>query len=240
MLKINNLSSKIEDKKIIDNFSYNFEKGKVYAIMGPNGSGKSTFANSLMGNPKFEVEGEALFNNQNLLEMSSDERSKKGLFLSFQYPETIEGLKISSYLRSIVNARREKPIPIKEFEEILNKALEVLSLPKEFAERELNVGLSGGEKKKCEMLQMLILNPKILILDETDSGLDIDAIKIVANSVNSFKTPDKIILVITHYKKMLDLINPDEVLVLKDGKISMSGGKEIIDKLEEEGYGWLE
>ncbi|MBW3019738.1 Fe-S cluster assembly ATPase SufC [Candidatus Woesearchaeota archaeon] len=240
MLEIKDLNSEIEGKKILEGFSYKFEKGKVYAIMGQNGSGKSTFANSLMGNPKFDVKGSVILNGKNLLDLKPEDRSKEGLFLSFQYPEVIEGLKISSYLRSIVNARREKPISVPDFDDKLKDALSKLGLEEDFVKRQLNVGLSGGEKKKCEMLQMLLLNPEVIILDETDSGLDIDAIKIVANSVNSFKSPDKIIIVITHYKKMLELVKPDEVLILKNGKISMSGGDEIINRLEEEGYGWLD
>jgi len=240
MLDVKNLNSRVEGEDIIKDLSLNFEKGKVYAIMGQNGSGKSTFANSLMGNPKYDVDGEVLFKGKNLLDLEPSERSKEGLFLSFQYPESVEGLKISSYLRAVVNSRREKPILISEFNKILQEALDVLNLSKDFVNRELNVGLSGGEKKKCEMLQMLLLNPEVLILDETDSGLDVDAIRVVADSVNGFKSSDKLIIVITHYKKMLELIKPDEVIVLKEGKISIKGGVEVVDKLEEEGYGWLE
>ncbi len=242
MLKIKNLRAHIEDngkKEILKGLNLELEKGKVYAIMGPNGSGKSTLANVLMGSPKYIVDdGEILYEGENVLEMAVDARAKKGIFLSFQYPQEIEGVTISSFLRSALNSVGKK-MSILEFNKFLEEKIKELKVDEEFVGRYLNKGFSGGEKKKSEILQLLVLNPSLAILDETDSGLDIDALRIISEGINKFKNENKTILVITHYKRILEQIKPDKVFVMKNGQIVEEGGEEIIDKLEKEGYGEL-
>jgi Fe-S cluster assembly ATP-binding protein len=242
MLEIKNLSVEVEDKKIIENLSLEISPGKAYALMGPNGSGKSTLANVLMGNPKYKiVSGQIFLNKKDITKLKTNERSKLGLFMSFQMPQEIEGVRIFDFLRTSYNALNEK-ISLLKFQKILKEKCEILGLEESFTERYLNKGFSGGEKKKSEILQMLVLNPKIIILDETDSGLDIDALKTISKAINYFKqnNKDKTILIITHYKRIFEHMDVDEVFIISKGKLKFKGGKEIIDKLEKEGYGVLD
>jgi len=239
ILEVKNLKVSM-DKKIINDVSFNVKKGETIVIIGPNGSGKSTIAKALTGFPDLTVEGSAIFDNKDLFKMNPSLRSRNGLFMSFQNPVEIPGVTVSNFLRTAINARRSKnsPINIKEFISILNKAMINLKIPKEFAYRELNTGFSGGEKKKAEMLQLLMLNPKLAILDETDSGLDIDSLKNVSESINNLKNfnKDLSLIIITHYKRMLDYLNVDRVLVLIEGVIVKEGGKELIDLIDKKGF----
>jgi len=240
MIEIKNLHVEVDGKEILKGVNLSFEKGKIYALMGPNGSGKSTLANVLMGNPKYVVtKGEFLVNGENMFDLSPDERAKKGVFLSFQYPNEISGLSMSSFLRTAYNAVHEK-LSVLKFKKLLDEKMKLLHIKEEFASRYLNEGFSGGEKKRNEILQMAVLNPSFAILDETDSGLDIDVLKAVAEGVNSLMSPDKIILVITHYKRIFEYIKPSKLSILIDGKVVKEGGPELVDQLEAEGYGWIE
>lgn len=238
MLKIKDLFVKAEGIEILKGLNLELEKNKIYVLMGPNGSGKSTLAQVLMGNPKYEVtNGSIKFNNKDLLSLTPDERSLEGLFLSFQYPSEVSGVSISNFLRMAYNKRvTEKLSPVK-FRKVLKEKLKILNIDEKFAGRYLNEGFSGGEKKKMEMLQMLILEPKFAIMDETDSGLDIDALKEVANGVNKLREETEMgVLVITHYTRILNYIDPDQVYVMKDGVIVKSGGKKLAQGLESLGY----
>ena len=209
--------------------------------MGPNGSGKSTLAHVLAGDPRYAVtKGEINFNNKDILKLDVSSRAKLGLFLSFQNPVEIEGVKLSTFLRQAYNSLNKKKLSILEFNELLNKKADELKIPREFLSRYLNKGFSGGEKKKAEILQLLVLNPKIAILDETDSGLDIDSLKLVANGINRFMSKDKIVLIITHYKRILEHVKPDKVSIIINGKIIRSGSGELVNELEEKGYGWVD
>ncbi len=237
MLKINNLDVEIEGKKIVENINLEFEKGKVYALMGPNGSGKSTLANALMGNPKYKItNGKIFINNEDITDINPDERAKKGIFMSFQYPQEIEGVSIYNFLKGAVNSLREEKMSFIKFRELIKEKSKELDIDEEFVSRYLNKGFSGGEKKKSEILQLLTLNPDIAILDETDSGLDIDSLKIVAEGVKKFMNENKTVLIITHYKRILEHIKPDKIFIMKQGKIVHEGGKEVADELEEKGY----
>ncbi|MDP7115570.1 MAG: Fe-S cluster assembly ATPase SufC [Candidatus Woesearchaeota archaeon] len=243
VLEIKDLHVKVEEKEILKGLTMSIELGKINALMGPNGSGKSTLAHVLMGNPKFEVSsGKILYNGKDITSLSTDERAKKGLFLSFQYPHEVSGITISNFLRTAINAGREKDDKIKvmDFKKLLDEKMDSLKMDKSMARRYLNEGFSGGEKKRAEILQMVVLDPKLAILDETDSGLDIDALKAVAEGVNAFMTPEKCILIITHYKRILEFIKPDKLFILIDGKIALEGGGELVDQLEEKGYGWIQ
>lgn len=239
-LEIKNLHVSIEEKEILKGVNLEIKSGEIHSIMGPNGSGKSTLANIIMGHPKFIVtKGSITFRGKNILEMSPEERSVMGLFLSFQYPLEIPGLSFRTFLKSAINNRNEKKISPREFSNILKEKLEILKMKPEYIRRDLNVGFSGGEKKRAEMLQMLMLNPKMSILDETDSGLDIDSLKVVCDAVNSLRGKDYGALVITHYKRILTHLKPDFVHVMYDGKIIASGDHSFADELEEKGYSWL-
>jgi len=241
VLEIKNLKANIGDKEILKGVNLSLEKGKVHALMGPNGSGKSTLANVLMGHPNYEVTGgDILFNGKSILEMEADERSKEGIFLSFQYPKEVPGVTISNFLRTALNARREKKLSLLEFKDLLDEKMKLLKMKPEFAKRYLNEGFSGGEKKRAEILQMAVLDPSFAVLDETDSGLDIDALAAVSEGVNAFMGPDKTVLIITHYKRILEHIKPDKLFIMIDGKIALSGGGELVDQLEEKGYGWIQ
>lgn len=240
MLDIKNLTAKIEDTDILRGIDLRIPKGKVVAVMGPNGSGKSTLASSLAGHPSFEVEGTAQFEGEDLLDMDADERARAGLFLSFQYPVEVQGVTVSNFLKAALDARSEDKMRPTEYFKRLKAAMATLKIPTEFASRYLNVGFSGGEKKRLEMLQMLLLEPKLAILDETDSGLDIDALRIVADAVNEMRSSERSFLVITHYTRILTLIEPDVVAILMNGRIVQTGGPELAEKLEDEGYAWLE
>ena len=235
-LEIKNLNVNVEGKEILKGLNLNLEKGKVYALMGPNGSGKSTLSQVLIGNPKYKFSGEIFFENENITSLLPNERAKKGLFLSFQYPVEISGVTISNFLKTALNSLKGKKISPIEFWNILDKHSKKLNIDKTFFSRFLNEGFSGGEKKKAEILQMLVLNPKLAILDETDSGLDIDSLKIVAEGIKNFADKDKTILLITHYKRILEYVKPDKVFIMKHGKIIKEGSSEIIEELEKKGY----
>jgi len=240
MLKINNLSAKIENKSILKDFSLQVNRGEVHAIMGPNGSGKSTLSNILSGKKGYDLSGEVLFENNNLFELETEERAHKGIFLAFQYPLEIPGVNTNTFLKTSLNAirkaRGEKELDAIEFLRLVKEKAKELKFEEEKLNRQLNVGFSGGEKKKNEILQMSILNPKLSILDETDSGLDIDALRIVADGVNSLRKKNNSFIIITHYQRLLDYIKPDFVHVLKNGKIIESGGPELALELEKKGY----
>ncbi len=244
-LKIKDLRVSIGEKPILKGLSLEINQGEIHAIMGPNGSGKSTMAYALAGHPMYEVEGgEVWMDNINLLELDPAERARMGLFLAFQYPTAIPGISMANFLRTAVNAVRsdgngngdDKGMPIVEFRKLLTEKMDLLRMDKSFARRYLNEGFSGGEKKRAEILQMALLEPKVAILDETDSGLDIDALRVVADGVNALTGPDRGFLVITHYQRILNYIKPDFVHVMYDGRIVQSGGPELAHQLEEEGY----
>ncbi|SEO21898.1 Fe-S cluster assembly ATPase SufC [Paenibacillus sp. OV219] len=240
--KIDGLKAAIDGKEILKGLSLEIKGGEVHAIMGPNGTGKSTLASSLMGHPKYEVtSGEVSLNGEDVLEMAVDERARAGLFLAMQYPSEISGVTNSDFLRSAINARREegKEISLIKFIRLMEGKMKELEMNPEFMHRYLNEGFSGGEKKRNEILQMMMLDPSIVILDEIDSGLDIDALKIVANGVNAMRSEDRGFLIITHYQRLLDYIKPDFVHVMMQGRIVKSGGPELAERLESEGYDWV-
>jgi Fe-S cluster assembly ATP-binding protein len=245
-LVIRNLHVNIEGKEILRGVDLTVNQGEVHALMGPNGTGKSTLAYTLMGHPSYQVtEGEALFKGQNILELSPDVRARLGVFLAFQYPVSIPGVTVANFLRTAINARRraenpeDKGISIPEFRRLLKTKMELLKMDQSFAGRYLNEGFSGGEKKRAEVLQMAALQPEIAILDETDSGLDIDALRIVSEGVNALRGPELGVLVITHYQRILNYIKPDFVHIMMNGRIVESGGPELALHLEEQGYDWL-
>lgn len=245
-LVIKNLYVSIDDKQILKGLNLTVKQGEIHAIMGPNGTGKSTLAYTLMGHPQYAVtEGEVWFKGENLLEFEPDERSRLGVFLAFQYPVAIPGVTVANFLRSALNARRrsedtkDKGIAIPEFRKMLKEQMTMLKMDHDFAGRYLNDGFSGGEKKRAEILQMAALKPEIAILDETDSGLDIDALRIVADGVNTLMGPELGVLIITHYQRLLNYIKPDFVHIMLDGKIVESGGPDLALHLESQGYDWV-
>jgi len=245
-LLIKNLHVSIEGKEILKGLNLTVKKGEVHAIMGPNGTGKSTLAYTLMGHPSYEVtQGEIWFKGENILEKKPDERSRMGLFLAFQYPVAIPGVTVANFLRTALNARRrannpdDKGIPIPEFRKMLIEKMNLLKMDSKFAGRYLNDGFSGGEKKRAEILQMATLQPEIAFLDETDSGLDIDALRIVSEGVNALTGPDLGVVVITHYQRLLNYIKPQFVHIMFNGTIVESGGPALAIKLEEQGYDWI-
>ena len=244
MLKINNLHAKVEDKNILNGIDLDIKAGEIHAIMGPNGSGKSTLASVIAGKEDYEItKGEMLFNNNSIDELSAEERAHKGIFMSFQYPIEIPGVTITNFIKTAINetrkARGEKEMPANEMLKLLREKCNMLEIDRKFLSRSINDGFSGGEKKRNEIFQMAMLEPTLAILDETDSGLDIDALKIVANGVNKLKNKDNAIVVITHYQRLLDYIIPDHVHVLFDGKIVKSGDKNLAIELENKGYDWI-
>lgn len=244
LLQIKNLHATVEDKEILKGINLEIKKGEIHAIMGPNGSGKSTLASVLTGNPKFEVtKGSVLFKGKELLEMDPHERANEGLFLSFQYPVEIPGVSMVNFMRSALNEKRkyngDAPIPASDFLKLMKEKRELLNISTQLASRSVNEGFSGGEKKRNEIFQMAMLDPTLAILDETDSGLDIDALRIVAEGVNKLHNTDKASIVITHYQRLLEYIKPDVVHVLHDGKIIKTGGPELALELEEKGYDWI-
>lgn len=239
-LAITDLHVTIEGKEILNGITLEVKQGEIVALMGPNGSGKSTLANAIMGHPSYEItKGSITYEGKELTELKPEERAKLGLFLSFQQPTEIPGLIVSDYLREIVQQHTEKRIPLMQFRKQLKEHMEQLGINPSFSQRYLNQGFSGGEKKRMEILQLALLKPKMAVLDETDSGLDIDALKSVAEGVQATKQPDTGILVITHYRRMLDYLKPDRVLIIIDGRIAHEDGPELIDKLEAEGYQWM-
>ena len=244
MLDIKNLHANAGDIPIIKGIDLHIEAGEVHAIMGPNGSGKSTLSNVLAGRPGYTVtEGEILYKGKNLLEMESEIRAREGVFLAFQYPVEIPGVGNRYFLKTSLNAirthRGEDELDAMDFLSLCEEKMKAVEMPGDLMNRSINEGFSGGEKKRNEILQMLLLEPKLCILDETDSGLDIDALRVVAQGVNSMRSPERAMLVITHYQRLLDHIVPDRVHVLADGKIVRSGGRELAGELEEKGYGWI-
>ena len=244
MLQITNLSASIDNKKILKGFNLNIGPGEVHAIMGPNGSGKSTLANVLTGKNGYQVEGQILYQGKNLLNLPIEERAQKGLFMAFQYPLEIAGVNTNNFLKTSLNTVRKvrglKELDSLDFLNLIKTKTKNLKIDEKILNRQLNVGFSGGEKKKNEILQMTILEPKLAILDETDSGLDIDAMKIVSDGVNSLRDKDRSFIIITHYQRLLDYIKPDFVHVLVDGKIAKTGCSELALELEKIGYGKME
>jgi Fe-S cluster assembly ATP-binding protein len=245
-LVIRNLHVSIDNKPILKGVNLTVAQGEVHAIMGPNGTGKSTLAYTLMGHPSYQVTaGEVIFKDRNILEAKADERSRLGLFLAFQYPVAIPGVTLANFLRTALNARRkttnpqDKGVPIPEFRKMLRQKMDLLKMDPAFAGRYLNDGFSGGEKKRAEILQMATLQPEIAILDETDSGLDIDALRIVSEGVNALRGPDLGAMIITHYQRILNYIKPDVVHVMLDGRIVETGGADLALHLEEHGYDWV-
>ncbi len=241
MLKINNLHASIGDKEILKGVDLSVGKGEVHAVMGPNGAGKSTLAAVMTGKPGYEVtEGSIQYNGQDLLAMSPEERAWAGIFLSFQYPIEIPGVTITAFMKAAVNAKRKAQglpeMKAGEFLKLQKEKMAFVKMKPEFAKREVNVGFSGGEKKRNEIFQMAMLDPALSILDETDSGLDVDALKIVADGVNALRSPEKSAIIITHYHKLLEYVQPDVVHVLKDGRIVKTGGRELIDIIENQGF----
>lgn len=239
-LEIQNLHVKTEDKQILHGVDLTVNKGETHALMGPNGSGKSTLANTLMGNPAYEItEGRVLLDGEDITEADPDDRAKAGLFLAFQYPVSIPGVSVANFLRTAINAGREEPIKVKEFGQLLGKNMEILKIDRAFTSRYLNDGFSGGEKKRAEILQMAMLQPQYAVLDETDSGLDIDALRIVSDGVNALSGPNLGSLIITHYTRILNYVKPDFVHIMLEGRIVQEGGPELADRLEELGYDFV-
>jgi Fe-S cluster assembly ATP-binding protein len=240
MLKIENLRVEIDGQEILKGLDLEVGKGEIHAIMGPNGSGKSTLANVLMGHPRYEItDGWVTFEGEDVLELEPDERAKMGLFLAFQYPSEVPGVSVANFLRTAVNSVREEELSPMEMYRLLQEKMAIMQMDPKFAERYLNEGFSGGEKKRNEILQMLMLDPKLAIMDETDSGLDIDALQVVAKGVNEMKGPEFSAVIITHYQRILRYIEPDRVHVMLDGRLVTSGGKELADDLEDKGYDWV-
>ena len=240
MLKIEDLQVEIDGQEIVKGLDLEVGKGEIHAIMGPNGSGKSTLANVLMGHPRYEVTGGSItFQGEDVFELEPDERAKLGMFLAFQYPSEVPGVSVANFLRTAVNSVREDELTPMEMYRLLQEKMSIMQMDPKFAERYLNEGFSGGEKKRNEILQMLMLDPKLAIMDETDSGLDIDALQVVAKGVNEMKGPEFSAVIITHYQRILRYIEPDRVHVMLDGRLVTSGGKELADDLEEKGYDWV-
>ena len=244
MLQIKDLHASVEDKSILKGINLEVKPGEVHAIMGPNGSGKSTLASVIAGKEEYEVEkGEILLDGEDLEDLAADERAHKGIVLSFQYPVEIPGVSVTNFMKTAINETRKakglEDMPAKDMLKMIREKSELLEIDRKFLSRSLNEGFSGGEKKRNEIFQMAMLEPKLAILDETDSGLDIDALRIVANGVNKLKSKDNAVVVITHYQRLLDYIVPDFVHVLYNGRIVKSGGKELAHELEEKGYDWI-
>jgi Fe-S cluster assembly ATP-binding protein len=243
-LEIRNLHVRAGDKEILRGLELTVSQGEIHALMGPNGSGKSTLANAIMGHPGLEVtDGQIIWGGEDITGTSTDERARMGLFMAFQYPVSVPGVTVIKYLRTVMNAHRdargESPISLKEFRQTVQEAMKLTEVPEEFSRRYLNEGFSGGEKKRMEILQLALQKPQLAILDETDSGLDIDALRVVANGVNSVAGPDLGVLIITHYQRILHLVQPSHVHVMYRGRIVKEGGPALVTELEAKGYGWI-
>jgi Fe-S cluster assembly ATP-binding protein len=243
-LEIRNLHVRAGDKEILRGLDLTVGQGEIHALMGPNGSGKSTLANAVMGHPNLDVtDGQILWGGEDITQAATDERARMGLFMAFQYPVSVPGVTVTKYLRTVMNAHRdargEDPIALKEFRQSVEAAMELTKVPSDFSRRYLNEGFSGGEKKRMEILQLALQRPELAILDETDSGLDIDALQVVANGVNSVSGPDLGFLIITHYQRILHLVQPSHVHVMFRGRIVKEGGPALVDELEAKGYGWI-
>ena len=243
-LEIKNLHVAAGDKEILKGVDLHVRSGEIHALMGPNGSGKSTLANAVMGHPGLDVtDGQIIFDGTDITEADPDERARAGLFMAFQYPIAVPGVSVAKYLRMVANAHREargeEPISLKDFRKTTEEAMDLAEVPREFSSRYLNEGFSGGEKKRMEILQLAMQRPQVAVLDETDSGLDIDALRIVANGVNAVAGPDMGILIITHYQRILHLVQPSHVHVIYQGRIVKEGGPELVAELEKRGYGWI-
>ena len=243
-LEIRDLHVRAGDKEILRGLDLVVGKGEIHALMGPNGSGKSTLANAIMGHPNLEVtDGQVIFKGEDITDASPDERARMGLFMAFQYPVAVPGVTVTKYLRTVLNAHREsrgeEPIPLKDFRQTVEAAMKLTNVPTEFSSRYLNEGFSGGEKKRMEILQLALQRPEMAILDETDSGLDIDALRVVANGVNAVAGPDMGVLIITHYQRILHLVQPSHVHVMYQGRIVKEGGPDLVTELEAKGYGWI-
>jgi Fe-S cluster assembly ATP-binding protein len=243
-LEIRNLHVRAGEKEILRGLDLTVRGGEIHALMGPNGSGKSTLANAIMGHPGLEVtDGQLIFNGEDITESEPDERARMGLFMAFQYPVAVPGVTVTKYLRTMINAHREahgeEPIPLKDFRQTVEAAMKLTNVPREFSSRYLNEGFSGGEKKRMEILQLALQKPAMAVLDETDSGLDIDALRVVANGVNAVAGPEMGILIITHYQRILHLVQPTHVHVMYQGRIVKEGGPDLVDELEAKGYGWI-
>jgi Fe-S cluster assembly ATP-binding protein len=243
-LQIRDLYVSAGEKEILRGVDLTVGKGEIHALMGPNGSGKSTLANAVMGHPGLEVTaGQIVFKGEDITEADPDERARMGLFMAFQYPVAVPGVTVTKYLRTVLNAHREahdeEPIPLRDFRQQVEAAMELTRVPKEFSSRYLNEGFSGGEKKRMEILQLALQRPELAVLDETDSGLDIDALRVVANGVNAVAGPEMGVLIITHYQRILHLVQPSHVHVMFQGRIVKEGGPELVDELEAKGYGWI-
>src|SRR6202453_5189879 len=243
-LEIRNLNVRAGDKDILRGVDLTAAQGESHALMGPNGSGKSTLANAIMGHPNFEVtEGQVIWGGEDITEADTDERARMGLFMAFQYPVSIPGVTVTKYLRTVINAHRdahgEEPISLRDFATDVKAAMQRVNAPEEWSRRYLNEGFSGGEKKRMEILQLMLQHPKLAVLDETDSGLDIDALKVVSDGVNSVAGPDLGVLIITHYQRILHLVQPSHVHVMYRGRIVREGGPDLVTELEAKGYGWI-
>jgi Fe-S cluster assembly ATP-binding protein len=240
VLRIDDLRVAVDGKQIVNGLTLDIPAGEVHAVMGPNGSGKSTLANTLMGHPRYEVTGGRVYlKGEDITDLPPDERARRGMFLAMQYPTSIPGVTMVNFLRAAMKAVQGKDIPVREFRERLQQALAVLKMDESFARRYVNEGFSGGEKKRAEVLQMSLLRPVMAVMDETDSGLDIDALRTVAEGINALRGPDMGILLITHYQRILNYVMPDHVHVLYRGRIVRSGGRELASELEEKGYDWI-
>ncbi len=243
-LEIRNLHARAGEKEILRGLDLTVGQGEIHALMGPNGSGKSTLANVIMGHPNLDVtEGQVLWGGEDITEADTDERSRMGLFMAFQYPVSVPGVTVTKYLRTVLNAHRDAqgqdPIPLKDFRQAVEAAMTLTKVPQEFSRRYLNEGFSGGEKKRMEILQLALQRPELAILDETDSGLDIDALRVVSQGVNSVAGPDMGVLIITHYQRILHYIEPSHVHVMYRGRIVKEGGPTLVEELEAKGYGWI-
>lgn len=240
LLKIENLSAGTEDKEILKNINFEINPGEVHVIMGPNGSGKTTLSNTIMGNPRYIISnGKIFFEGEDITELSTDKRAKAGIFMSFQTPMEVNGISTENFIRTALQQKTDENISFIKFRKELHKEMEKLSMDKSYGDRYLNVGFSGGEKKKNEILQLLMLNPKLAILDETDSGLDVDATRIVAEGINRYHNDENAVIIITHHRELIRKIEPDKVHVIVDGSIALEGGEEIVDRIESEGFNWI-